>query len=465
MSLSAEQVTAKIKAGQNEQFHWIKAAPDAATLCPTLTAMANGRGGWVVVGVESANNITGVNDDQAVIDTLIGATMTLTPPLITPLPEIISVDDKKLAVLEIPAGMPHVYTHDGHYLIRQGNQNTPLMPQALRRLMLERGELNYETNAAPNTTLEDLDWGKVLAYMATLRIPAQDAKITLYKRGCLLKTGTTYTPTNAGILLFGKSPKTIVHSAEITAVRFAGTTMSDTFSRQDISGTLPDQIRRAETFLVDHLRRGVKLKGSMARQEAFEYPMEAAREIVVNAVAHRDYSISGDNIRLLLFKDRMEVHSPGNLPGPVTVDNIKDERFSRNPIIVQVLADMGFIERLGYGIDRIFDLMTQNALQHPNFTETAGGFRVRLYNKAEALPEATAVAIPTDTPLNSRQEAAIAYLNQPDKTRITNSELQQMYPDVHAETIRRDLADLVSKDMLVKMGQKRGSYYVLKRDA
>ncbi|MCU0475830.1 MAG: transcriptional regulator, partial [Anaerolineae bacterium] len=154
--------------------------------------------------------------------------------------------------------------------------------------------------------------------------------------------------------------------------------MSDTFTRQDILGTLPDQIRRAETFLRDTLRKDVQLRDNMARNERYEYPLEAVRELVVNAVAHRDYSIHGDGIRLYVFADRLEITSPGRLPGPVTLQNIKDERFSRNPAVVQVLADMGFIERLGYGVDRVFELMRQHGLREPVFTETDGGFRVTM---------------------------------------------------------------------------------------
>jgi ATP-dependent DNA helicase RecG len=261
-------------------------------------------------------------------------------------------------------------------------------------------------------------------------------------------------------------------------VRFAGDTMSDTFNRQDISGTLPDQIRRAETFLVDHLRKGVALGVSMARTERYEYPMEAARELVVNAVAHRDYSVAGDGIRVFIFRDRMEVSNPGGLAGPVTLANIKDARFSRNPVIVQVLSDMGFIERLGYGVDRVLELMRSQSLREPEFVERQGGFHVTMYNErvsaAEKLAEDTEPQRPSellqllaqhrDFPVNARQEAALAYLLRPENHRITNSELQNQFPDVHAETIRRDLADLVSKDLLVKKGQKRGSHYILKRD-
>ena len=249
--------------------------------------------------------------------------------------------------------------------------------------------------------------------------------------------------------------------------------MSDTFSRQDLQGTLPDQIRRAETFLVDHLRKGVQLGSTMARQENFEYPLEAARELVVNAVAHRDYSVRGDGIRLFMFRDRMEITNPGQLAGPVTVANIRDERFSRNPAIVQVLSDMGFIERLGYGVDRVIDLMQQQNLNNPEFLETGGGFQVILRNTQvtdqpvldSEVPEIIHIRGKYEgREINPRQEAALIFLNTPGNTRITNSDLQQLCPDVHAETIRRDLVDLVTKDILQKMGQKRGSYYILKRD-
>jgi ATP-dependent DNA helicase RecG len=233
--------------------------------------------------------------------------------------------------------------------------------------------------------------------------------------------------------------------------------MSDTFTRQEMVGNLIAQIGQAETFLLDNLRRTVQLGGNMERTEALEYPMEAARELVVNAIAHRDYSIQGDGIRLFLFANRFEVSSPGGLPGPVTVDNIVDERYSRNSIIVQVLADMGYIERLGYGVDRVIALMRDRGLPAPQFEETAGGFRVRLFNNGADPQNADLAAF-----LNPRQESALYYLQEGGYRRITNKDIQELFPDIHPETIRRDLADLVNKGILLKMGQKRGSYYILK---
>jgi ATP-dependent DNA helicase RecG len=465
-------------------LEWLDDSAPAASIAPVMAAMANSQGGMVIVGVaetlpsnketSSKPHVTGVSDKTYTIDRILEATLSLDPPLIIPLPNVEKIDSKPIVVAHIPAGMPHIYAIDGRYLQRQGVENAALKPPDLRRLLIQRGGISFETEIAQNATLDDLDWDKVEAYISGLSgIGETQPEKILLNRGCLVKKRETLYPTNAGILLFGVNPQRILRGGDITAVRFAGQTMSDTFNRQDITGTLPDQIHRAETFLVDHLRKGVTLRHTMTRDESFEYPLEAARELVVNAVAHRDYSIQGDGIRLFIFQDRMEVASPGGLPGPVTIQNIKDERFSRNPAIVQVLSDMGFIERLGYGVDRVIELMKRNHLQEPEFKETGGGFRVVLYNQStvnssdqansEALLSKNVIAKYADIPINARQEAALVYLKD-GATRITNSELQRLFPDVHAETIRRDLADLVTKDILQKMGQKRGSYYVLKRN-
>ncbi|MFQ5341505.1 MAG: ATP-binding protein, partial [Anaerolineae bacterium] len=158
----------------------------------------------------------------------------------------------------------------------------------------------------------------------------------------------------------------------------------------------------------------------------------------------------------------IEVYSPGRLPGPVTVHNIVEERFSRNETIVQVLADLGFIERLGYGIDRMIRLMQQEDLPAPIFEETANGFRVTLYGHGQRLITGDVVDGRrwAHLHLNPRQEKALEYLTE--RGRITNSEYQELAPDVSAETIRRDLADLVERGLLLRIGRKRATYYIFK---
>lgn len=479
--MSVEDIWHAIKNGRDVRLDWFGEQTSPSTLAATMAAMANTHGGRMLLGVVGPTaSPLGVRDADAVIDRVLQAALTIEPALIIPLPRVMLLKGQPVVVVEIPIGMPHLYTLDGRYLHRDGSDNTPMKPEQLRRLVMQRSVTNFESDVAHAATLDDIQWSKAEAYAASLSgMGAADAREMLLRRGCLTKIDGELRPTNAGILLFGKDPQRFIRSTEITAARFAGDTMSDTFSKQDILGTLPDQIRRAETFLVDHLRKGVHIRQTMAREENFEYPLEAARELVVNAVAHRDYSIAGDSIRLFIYRSRMEITSPGSLPGPVTIDNIKDERFSRNPIIVQVLSDMGFIERLGYGVDRVIDLMRQQNLRAPEFTETSGGFRVLLHNyvfekdkPSEKKGEPVAVAIAASefngqyngVEINPRQEAALTHLLAEGNSRITNSDLQALCPDVHPETIRRDLSDLVTKNILQKMGQKRGSYYVLKRE-
>jgi ATP-dependent DNA helicase RecG len=144
----------------------------------------------------------------------------------------------------------------------------------------------------------------------------------------------------------------------------------------------------------------------------------------------------------------------------VTLANLKDERYSRNDALVALLSDLGYIERLGYGIDRMYTVLREAGLPDPTFEETAAGFQVTLRATAIA-PASSEPAPPPRVPgLNERQETALAFVRA--HGRITNSELQEMAPDVSAETIRRDLADLVEKTLLLRIGSKRATYYILK---
>lgn len=468
-SLTETDVVALLAGGRSVELDLLPGRAPVSDIAITLTAMANTRGGTLFLGVAPrSDKPVGVDDSGNAVNRVLEAALSINPPLIIPLPQMMQVKGNPMVVAQVPRGMPYVYAYEGRYFARDGVENVPLLPHKLRRLMLERGDVSFEAEQVLYASRDDLDWGQVEAYVANLSgMGEMNPEQVLLKRGCLLQRDDRLVPTNAGILLFGKDPQMYVRGSDITAARFAGEEMGDVFTRQDINGTLPQQIRRAETFLVDNLRKGVRLGDQMARREQLEYPLKAVRELLVNAVAHRDYSITGDGIRLYLFSDRLEITSPGGLPGPVTVQNIRDERFSRNSAIVQVLSDMGYIERLGYGVDRVIKLMQEDGLPEPEFAETAGGFRVTLFNKPETADHAAEPelfgGVFRGHHINRRQEYALDFLINRKNARITNKDLQELCPDVHSETIRRDLADLVSRSILVKMGEKRGSYYVLKK--
>ncbi len=437
-------------------------ATTPAALAETLVAFANAAGGTLLVGLDPrTGKLQGLTDPDATLDRALEAALSTDPPLIIPMPRVEEVEGKPVLVVTVPPGLPHVYSYRGKYLVRDGVRNRPLTPQQLRRLMMERGAASFEALMPDGARLEDVDWEKAERYLSALgALPAASREEALLQRGCLAPSDGEPRPTYAGLLLFGREPQRWVRSSEILVARYPGTTMADRFIKEEIGGTLPEQIRRAEAFVVSNMRRGVRLLG-LERVEETEYPTEAVREAIVNAVAHRDYQIRGDEIRIFLFSDRIEFYSPGRLPGHITVENLVRERFSRNEAIVQILSDLGFIERLGYGIDRMIRLMAEAGLPSPRFEETAAGFRVTLLGHGDALIGAEADGRRwRHLGLNERQQAALTYLAE--QGRITNREYQELCPDVSAETIRRDLADLVRQNLLLKIGDKRATYYILK---
>ena len=397
-----------------------------------------------------------------VLDRVFQAALLTDPTLVLPMPETLVVEERPVIQVVIPPGLPHVYSLDGRYLVRDGRYTNPLSARQLRQLLLERGIVHFESRVPPEATLDDLDFEQVAAYAETLNLAEMNNPTeVLLRRGCLAPSpaGNGLAPTYAALILFGKHPQRWLSNAIVLAVRFSGLSFADHFIKQEIGGTLPQQLRRAEQFVRDELRSVVRLVG-LSRQETLEFPVEAVRELLVNAVAHRDYNAQGDSVHLHVFANRLEVHSPGGLPGPVTLDNLLDARFSRNPVLVQVLSDMGFIERLGYGLDRVVAAMKQHGLPPPRFEETAGTFRVSLNGETRTPAEPPDLSRYLGLNLNDRQQAALRHLAT--YSRITNSAYQDLCPNVSSETLRRDLVELVQRGVLIKVGDRKATYYILK---
>ncbi len=468
--MTPEEIGYLFQQGQGETVAFEAESVSLNRLAETLAAFANTDGGVLLLGIDpKTNTVRGIRSPDAALDKALTAGLRCEPPLILPRPEKTTLDDKPVLVLQTPAGLPQAYSLRGKYLARSGKKNITLGPRQLRQLLRERGETTSETQAVAGALLQDLDEALVNSYAAvflgesvsgspkgSLAKPA--ILELLSRRGCLVKEEGAWHPTLAGYLLFGKEPQRAFPSAEMLLVCYAGRQMSDEFLREVARGPLAEQVRRAEAFIAANTRKGARIEG-LVRSERPEYPLPAVREAIVNAVAHRDYTIRGDEIRVMIFADRVQVYSPGRLPGHVTLENIVDERFSRNEVIAQVLADMGFIERLGYGIDRMIRLMREWGLPAPRFAETANGFQVTLRGPGEKwASEDSAKWQRMD--LNTRQIAALEFLGK--NPRIANRDYREMFSDVSEETIRRDLADLVEQGLLLKMGDKKGTFYILK---
>jgi ATP-dependent DNA helicase RecG len=336
----------------------------------------------------------------------------------------------------------------------------------LRRLLNTGPPVSFEWQIAPYAQLNDLDWPAVDQFVAanSHSLSSTSVEEALVKRGCLAKNEAgQLLPTHAGLLLFGQSPQRFIPSAEIIAVRYSGLQMGDTYDREDLWGSLPRQIRQAEAFVAKNIGPILHLN-DLEWDEQPALPLDAVREVVINAVAHRNYVFSGDSVRLLLFANRLECYSPGRLPGPITVDNLLTERFSRNELLVRVLSEMGFVKRLGHGLNRLARRLAEEGLPPPQFEQTAAGFKVTLFNRPAAQLAGQTSAPPTlrwlALGLFQREIRAMNFAME--YGRITLSDFGQLCPDVSPGTLRQDLDNLVKRDLLLRVSEGSVMYYILK---
>ncbi len=438
--------------------------PDAEVLAETLVAFANADGGTVVIGVDRRGRPTGYILPEEVEGVLRRA-LEQTRPVVHTEWNLEQVDGGTVITIRVPRSTELHSLADGRVLIRSGADNKILSGDALRQLAATKSTGDFEAEPVPGATLSDLDADIVEEYKEhweeRQRRPWLGTTDDLLRAaGAIDENGV---PTVAGLLLFGKHPQFFLPQSEVDFVRFLGVEprgpegLPGYERREKIRGPLARILEQAWNVLRQEMRVEAVVRG-LQREERLEYPPFAVREALVNAVAHRDYRIRGKRIEIRMFDDRLEVTSPGGLPGYITLDNIVEEHYSRNPRIVNGLYQWGYIEELGLGIDRMIDDMVAAGHPKPEFKATPFSFTVVLRNRRERV-------VPISrrdwgVPLNPRQLKALQYLER--EGRITNREYRELCPDVSPETLRLDLVDLVNKGLVIKVGDKRGTYYILK---
>jgi ATP-dependent DNA helicase RecG len=435
--------------------------PDVALMSETLVSFANGDGGTIVVGVDDRGRRTGhvFGDDVEVA--LKAALGRCRPPVEVRWHQADAIEGTAIAIV-VPRS-PELHTlADGRVLIRAGVENRPLSGDEVRQLAATRSTGDFEAELAPGASRSDLDDEVIAEFVARWeerhrRPPPESADELLIEIGAIHPGGS---PTIAGVLLFARNPAAFVPHSSLTFVKFVGTTpRGDTGQpgygrREDIGGPLARILQRTWDVLNEEMRISAVVAG-LDRRERTQYPMAAVREALVNAVAHRDYRLGGRRIEVRMYDDRLEITSPGGLPGFITLDNILEEHFSRNPRIVSGLYHWGYIEELGLGIDLMYDEMVRAGHPLPRFKDTPYSFTVTLENARERPPSPSWA-----TNMNERQAKALAYVQR--NSRITNREYRELCGDVTAETLRLDLVDLVKRGILLKIGDKRSTYYILK---
>jgi ATP-dependent DNA helicase RecG len=434
---------------------------DPERLAEYLIAFANSDGGAIVIGLdERGRALNRVYAEE--LEGALKAAVRLCRPIVVTGWEQIETESGTTYAITVPRSPELHSLADGRVLIRAGSENRPLGGEEIRQLAATKSAGDFESETTAGAAWDDLD-EEVIAEYVDKRQQRQRRSLNetpaelLREIGALDEHGAL---THSGVLLFGKNPQQFIPQSGLVFVKFPGTEprgeegLAGYGRREEVSGPLARVIERAWQIAWSEMAVGAVVKG-LERQEISEYPPFAVREALVNAVCHRDYRLKGRRIEMRMYADRLEVISPGGLPGFITVDNLVEEHFSRNPRLVAGLFQWGYIEELGLGIDRMIEDMVNGGHPPPKFKAAPYSFTVTLYNARErkATPK-------WETVMNERQARALTYVRENGS--ITNREYRELCPDVSPETLRLDLTDLVDRGVLLRIGAKKGTYYILK---
>lgn len=338
-----------------------------------MVAFANTEGGYIILGVDDDGTIHGIDDPQRVEEQVINLARHNCRPPLTPAIDRVETDDGLVLVVNIQrrVSTPHE-TNTGICYIRVGSTKRRCTPQERARLLQLSGLVHYDETPILQTGIDDLSldaFGEY--YQHVYEAPLAEAEVPLPEMlenmRFLVRDSEGHAHLSlASLLLFGKKPQDTLYYARISAVRWEGREAGEhIIDRKEIVGRLPDQIQRAVAFIDRNTRLSTYID-DVQQTDHPQYPRPVLREAVVNAVAHRDYSLTGAQILLYVFDDRIEIRSPGGLPNSVTLDNIRTHYSkARNETIARVLFNLGYVNSLGSGIPRMIRLMREYVGREP----------------------------------------------------------------------------------------------------
>lgn len=381
-------------------------------LAREVVALLNFQGGKILLGVEDDGTVTGIQRQQ-LEEWVMNVIQTRIHPMFLPYYEEIRLDDQKVvAVISFPQGIskPYVVRDRGReeIYIRVGSTSRLATREQQMRLFELGGMLHAEVMPVPRTDMSSLDDARLLNYLRDIlrdpEIPDSDEawKARLLGLGFLTEAGESICCTIAGLVLFGKSPRRYLKQSGLRVFAFNGTDKTYQAELDEIlDGPLVGRwdVTGSGKELVDSglIERFVDTVGPFFSQEAAEvdtgfrrdnewfYPMEAVRETVINAVTHRDWTRFVE-IEVGSYSDRLEVISPGALPNSMSVEKmVAGQRSPRNPLIMEVLRDYGYVDYRGMGVrTKIIPLTRSHTGLDPEFVATEDHLKTTLYRKSPA---------------------------------------------------------------------------------
>jgi ATP-dependent DNA helicase RecG len=269
-------------------------------------------------------------------------------------------------------------------------------------------------------------------------------------------------PTNTALLFFGKNPSECISQNEIRTARFKGITRRETIDSKEITGPIYKMLDDVEVFFKRNTRLANKIV-DFKRVDIPEYPYDAIREALINAIAHRDYDRTGAPIMFSIFDDRVEISNPGGLLPGLTINDLEGKHETRNKKICEIFNETKDMERYGTGIIKMKELMKEYGLDEPEFSEEGDFFVVRFYGPGEKILDLVS-SIPdermTDLKglgLNDRQIEALSLMVNEGKI-FTNPLYQETF-NVSRPTAARDLKELVSLNQIQIIGKGKNTRY------
>lgn len=417
-----------IRNGENSGVDFKRDDVPPEKLAKVAAAFLNLEGGYILLGVEDDGAVSGLTrDTRKAEEWLMQVLRDNVQPGVIPFWETIEWGDGKIVgIVTLPADAPDkpykIKRGSGAWVtqVRVGTTTRDASREEELRLYMQSGHLQYDRKPVPGATFDDLDLRRLANYFRDIRrqgcpeaADREGWERLLVNTELMAEDRGHPMPSVAGVLLFGTRPKKFLPQSGITAVAYSGTQKDyDARARQTLAGPLvslfPSPASQAAMYpnlpatfsagvdaveagvieqTLEFIRRNIEVAAQVdeggQRQERWEYPLETMREAVVNAVAHRDYTIGVTDIELSIYADRIEVVSPGRLPNTVTVDKMRaGYRASRNELVKEVLRDYRYIEATGLGVPRkIIEGMRAHNGTEPDLVEEEDRFIVRLWKE------------------------------------------------------------------------------------
>jgi len=416
-----------------------------------ICGFANAQGGQIYIGKEDKGSIIGLKDYKQLMELIpnkIKNNMGITAEV-----NLLQENGKRyIEIIVIPYSVP--ISLRGRYYYRSGSVKQELTGAALNEFLLKRSGQTWDEAIEPRATFADIDEAAFKSYLQSAkekgRLPDVEGltieeifdKLRLTENGQLKR---------AAIILFGKDPCRFYISAFVKIGRF-GSSDADLRFQEVEEGNIINLLKNVISKLnKNFLTRPVTFEG-MYRFDNYEYPLPAQREMLLNALIHRNNM--GAHTQIRVYDDKINIWNEGTLPNGLTLESLRGHHSSkpRNPLIANVCFKGGLIDAWGSGTIRIIETCKEAGLPEPELTERDGGFLVTLYK--DKLTDELLVK----RGLNQRQIKAVLYAKE--KGKITNKEYQDIN-SVTKPTATRDLSELVEKyNILVNVGKKgAGSYY------